>query len=45
MLCELGLLRAVVMDIPMRAIYGAERSGLSPVREIAPFFYRNILSN
>lgn len=45
MLCELGLLRAVVMDIPIRAIYGEERSGLSPVREIAPFFYRNMMSN
>ena len=43
MLCELGLLRATVTDIPMRAIYGDERSGLSPVREIAPFFYRNMM--
>ena len=41
MLCELGLLRAVVIDIPMRAIYGEERSGLSPVREIVPFFWLN----
>ena len=43
MLCELGLLRAVVMDIPMRAIYGDERSGLSPVREIEPFFRLNVM--
>ena len=41
MLCELGLLRAVVIDIPMRAIYSDERSGLSPVREILPFFWLN----
>ena len=43
MLCELGLLRAVIMDIPMRAIYGDERSGLSPIREIVPFSYRNAM--
>ena len=42
LLCELGLIRAVVMDIPTRAIYGGERSGLNPVREILPFFKRNM---
>ena len=41
MLCELGLLRAVVMDVPMRAVYGDESSGLSPVRHILPLFRRN----
>ena len=42
MLCQLGLLRAVVMDIPMRAIYGDESSGLSPIRQIPSFFCRNM---
>ena len=38
MLCELGLLRAVVMDVPMRAVYGDESSGLSPIRHVLPLF-------
>ena len=42
MLCELGLLRAVVMDVPMRAVHGGESSGLSPVRHILPLFRRNV---
>ena len=42
MLCELNLLRAVVMDIPMRAVYGDESSGLSPVRHILPLFRRTV---
>ena len=42
MLCHLSLLRAVIMDIPTRAIYGDERSGLSPIRQIAPFFGLNM---
>ena len=42
MLCQLSLLRAVVMDIPTRAIYGDERSGLSPIRLVAPFLGLNM---
>ena len=41
MLCELGLLRAVVMDVPMRALYAGETSGLSPARHILPLFRHN----
>ena len=42
LLCELGLLRAAVTDIPMRASYGDETSGLSPIRHILPFFRRHL---
>lgn len=42
LLCELGLLRAAVTDIPMRASYGDERSGLSPIRHILPFLRRHL---
>ena len=42
MLCQLSLLRAVVMDIPTRAIYGEERSGLSPIRLVAPLLGLNM---
>ena len=42
MLCQLNLLRAVVMDVPTRAIYGDERSGLSPIRLILPFIRLNM---
>lgn len=41
LLCQLGLLRAVVTDIPMRATYGGETSGLSPIRVSAPFLFRH----
>lgn len=41
LLCQLGLLRAVVTDIPMRATYGRESSGLSPLRVSAPFLFRH----
>lgn len=41
LLCQLGLLRAVVTDIPMRATYGRESSGLSPFRVSAPFLFRH----
>lgn len=37
MLCQLSLVRAVVMDVPMRAVYGGERSGISPIRHVLPF--------
>ena len=42
LLCELGLLRAAVTDIPMRASYGDERSGLSPIRQLFPFLRRHL---
>ena len=41
-LCNLNLLRAVVMDIPIQAIYGSELSGLSPASQILPFFWHNM---
>lgn len=37
MLYQLGQLRAVVCDMPMRAIYGDEPSSLRPLRTIVPF--------
>ena len=41
MLLNLYLLRAVVQDVPMRAVYGEERSNLK-VRQVAlPFFWKN----
>lgn len=42
MLYHLGLLRAVVRDVPMQAIYRDEVSGLSPIRQVLPFLWRNI---
>jgi dolichol-phosphate mannosyltransferase len=37
MLFRLSTLRARVVDVPMPAIYGDERSGLNPARMILPF--------
>ena len=37
MLCQLSLIRAVVMDVPMRAVYDGEWSGVSPIRHVLPF--------
>ena len=42
MLCQLSLLRAVVMDIPMQAIYRDETSGLSPIRHVLPFLWHHM---
>jgi dolichol-phosphate mannosyltransferase len=42
MLFRLNLARAVVCDIPMKAIYGNEVSSLSPHRELPRFFLMNI---
>lgn len=42
MLFRLNLARAVVCDIPMKAIYGNEVSSLSPLRELPRFFWMNI---
>lgn len=37
LLHHLGLVRAVVVDVPMQAVYGDEPSSLSPLRTIVPF--------
>jgi dolichol-phosphate mannosyltransferase len=42
MLFRLGTVRACVMDIPMTAIYGEERSGLRIGRVLLPFLRGNI---
>jgi glycosyltransferase involved in cell wall biosynthesis len=41
-LFRIGLLHAKVMDIPMAAIYGSQKSNLRIHREAVPFFVRNI---
>ena len=46
MLFRLNTIRAVVLDIPMEAVYGDEQSGLSVLRVIPRFLYghaRNLL--
>lgn len=42
MLFRLGILGAVVADIPMPAFYGEEKSNLSVVRSIPEFFLRHL---
>lgn len=42
MLFRLHLLEAVVVDVPMRAVYGDEESNLSPLREAPRFFIRHL---
>jgi glycosyltransferase involved in cell wall biosynthesis len=42
MLLNLYLLRAVVQDVPMVAVYGTEKSNLSVRRLVLPFFVKNI---
>ena len=41
MLFQLSLLRAVVIDVPMIAIYGDEKSSLKPLRCLFEFSYRH----
>lgn len=41
-LYNLNQLRAVVAEMPMRAVYGDEPSSLSPMRVMGPFFRGNI---
>lgn len=41
-LYNLNQLRAVVCEMPMRAVYGDEPSSLSPMRMIGPFFRGNL---
>ena len=42
MLLNLYLLRAVVQDVPMAALYGDEQSNLSVRRVVFPFFIKNV---
>ena len=42
MLFRLGTIRACVLDVPMEAVYGDERSGLRISRILHQFFLRNI---
>ncbi len=42
MLYHLSLNRCVVRDIPMTALYGDEKSGLSAGRNMLPFFFKMI---
>jgi dolichol-phosphate mannosyltransferase len=42
MLFRLGVMRACVIDIPMTAVYGAERSNLSILRVFLPFLASNL---
>jgi len=44
MLFRLNLLRAVVLDVPMHAVYGEEGSSLKVVRELFNFFFRHSLN-
>jgi glycosyltransferase involved in cell wall biosynthesis len=39
LLHHLGLVRGVVVDVPMQAVYGDEPSSLSPLRTIVPFAF------
>jgi glycosyltransferase involved in cell wall biosynthesis len=41
-LFRIGLLHAKVMDVPMAAVYGDQKSNLRIHREVVPFFIRNI---
>ena len=41
MLFRLNLLRAVVTEMPMKAVYGGEPSSLSPMKVIVPFLKGN----
>lgn len=42
MLFHLNLLRAVVLDVPMRAVYGDEQSNLKVSRVLPEFFAKNL---
>ena len=44
LLFRLGLERAVVEDVPMRAIYGSEKSNLKAHRVILPFVGRHLVN-
>lgn len=44
MLFHLSILRAVIIDIPMLARYGAEQSNLKPSHELPKFLYKNLLN-
>ena len=42
MLFNLNLLRAVVIDVPMKAVYGDERSKLSIPKVMGPFLWKHL---
>jgi glycosyltransferase involved in cell wall biosynthesis len=42
MLFRLNLIKAVVIDIPMKAVYGEETSNLKISREFIPFFWGHV---
>ena len=42
MLFRLGILRAVVQDVPMPAVYGDERSGLREHSVVAEFAWKHL---
>jgi len=45
MLFRLNLIRAVVKDIPMEAVYGDENSSLNVLNSIPIFLYKNLLNS
>ena len=44
MLFRLGMIRAVVVDVPMEAVYGEEQSGISIPRVIPEFFAKHFIN-
>ena len=42
MLMHLNLQKAVVVDVPVEAVYGEEESHLKPYKAFFEFFYKNI---
>jgi dolichol-phosphate mannosyltransferase len=42
LLYQLNQARACVVEVPMRAVYGDEASGLNPTRMILPFLFGNL---
>jgi dolichol-phosphate mannosyltransferase len=42
LLYQLNQARACVIEVPMRAVYGDEASGLNPARMILPFLFGNL---
>jgi glycosyltransferase involved in cell wall biosynthesis len=42
LLYHLYNLRAVVLDVPMQAIYGGEQSGLKPFAVLGPFLFKHL---
>ncbi len=42
MLYQLNQLRACIVEVPMRAVYGSETSGLNPAHSVVPFLAGNM---